>query len=444
MNSRDELLDKGFRLAGFIVPNRQLALQVLGGAMSKLKVQQRRESKRAYWRDKHLKGKITKVIRHSEDMLQWLLYVESEKYEKQQELAGEHDGRELVIRYVKYLVQITTAMSSFYVNIGLQRILRNYTTAEVGKLSDEVNLRCPGAEECRKIKSVLMKKLEARFHNSLTTHKAQRGELRFEASEEQQTWRGLVDDCLKIFTPWSTAKSCLTLGDGGRRGSAFRGQGRGATDQDAVEMYRCHLFIDPPCYAKLTKYAGLDSPNERLAVPKFLIDNNSRGNRKAGPRAREIPRLTEAERRHLLDRVDAEVERGLQVCPRKLTFLVDGIECASLKSDETSVRFCEIEEGAKSIEIWAEEQGTAVLYATHWLDYTHSRGFAEGECRVDLGHGRELVMTVIQKDEVVGEPRRAVLRLKCELASHLTVWPSLVKSHRPPRLPVPGVCRGTH
>ena len=123
MNHTEDLLEKGFQLAYFIVRNRAEAIQILSNAMSKLGVQRSREKKRAYWRHKNLKRKITRIVRDDRDALQWLIYFESEQYEKQQEQAGVQTTRDMIVRYIKHLTQMTTAMSSFYVHVGLHRVL---------------------------------------------------------------------------------------------------------------------------------------------------------------------------------------------------------------------------------------------------------------------------------------------------------------------------------
>jgi len=126
MDNGQDLLRRGFHLAHFIVSDRTTALRILSDATSKLEVYRTQEKKRIYWRHKYLKRKITRVIRQDNDMLQWLIYLEAEKHEQQHEQASLSTIDDLVIRYIKYLAQITTPMSSFYVNIGLQRLLHNY------------------------------------------------------------------------------------------------------------------------------------------------------------------------------------------------------------------------------------------------------------------------------------------------------------------------------
>lgn len=81
-------MQEGFQLASFILQDRPMAIRVVMDALNKLELQHNREQKRAYWRDKHLKGRITRIARQNIDALQWLIYFESEAFEKVQEQSG--------------------------------------------------------------------------------------------------------------------------------------------------------------------------------------------------------------------------------------------------------------------------------------------------------------------------------------------------------------------
>ena len=174
MNREEELLGRGFQLAYFVIPHRSLAIQILGDARSKLGVQRSREKKRVYWRDKYLKGKITRMAREDSDLLQWLIYFESEKYERQQEQTSPPPAEDMVVRYIKHLVEMTTAMSSFYVNIGLYRLLHDYSTAEVRRAYEWVSEHFAGDEEYRAVKGALINRLQERFERFLRTCRTQR------------------------------------------------------------------------------------------------------------------------------------------------------------------------------------------------------------------------------------------------------------------------------
>lgn len=425
VNKSEDLLGKGFDLAYFLVPNKPIAIQILSAAMSKLEVQRSREKKRAYWRDKYLKRKITRIVREDADLLQWLIYFEAEHYEKRQEQAGEQTTRDMVIRYIKYLVQLTTAMSSFYVNVGLHRLLHNYSTSEVRKVYEAMTQRFPGDQEYRKVKATLMKRLEMRFKNFIKTFTAQYGEVRFEVAERQDSWSELVDRCLKVFTPWSTANACALLGRVEKDAEMLpfpiseKGTG-GSVDQDIVEAYRCHVLIEPSCYEWLTKRLGLDRPPSRLAVPLFFLTQESDNRREPGNGLEKPADLTQEERRQILNRLAADSRRRKQVSLSSLRISADGEDCIRLDGSRRSGNF-EIEDGAKLIEVWTEEEGSKVLIATHWIEYTRSQGIATSTATVNLRSRGELLLETVPRTESTDQPGGASISVNWRSVSRLAV-----------------------
>ena len=157
----EDILERGFQLAYFMFPNRPQAVLILSAAINKLKTQHGRESRRNYWRDKYLKRGITRITREEGDTLQWLIFYESDHHEKEQEASHQATVQDMAVRYIKSLVRMTSAMSSFHVNIGLHRLLHNYSTTEVQQMYESITDRFLGADEYRRAKSVLMNKLAA-------------------------------------------------------------------------------------------------------------------------------------------------------------------------------------------------------------------------------------------------------------------------------------------
>src|SRR5579863_10705122 len=102
----DDLWEKAFQLAFFIIPDRASAYQIAGRAIEKLGVQRSRERRRFYWRGRNAKLRIRRISRTDADALQWLVYLESEECEQEQEQNDQHTEIDLVIRYVKHLVQL--------------------------------------------------------------------------------------------------------------------------------------------------------------------------------------------------------------------------------------------------------------------------------------------------------------------------------------------------
>ena len=158
-----ELLQRGFELAYFLIPDRVTAIDILTRALEKIRARSRREMKRLYWRDKHAQRPVRRIARSDMDMLQWLIMFEAEQDERAQERAGSISSTGMTIRYIKHLIQITTALSSFYVNVGVSRLLHNYSTSEAQHVYEMLTSRFLGPDEYRRAKSALMDKLSERF-----------------------------------------------------------------------------------------------------------------------------------------------------------------------------------------------------------------------------------------------------------------------------------------
>src|SRR5436190_3888846 len=130
----DELLDKAFQLAYLIVGDRTTAIRIAMAAMDNLKVASSEQDRRlAYLPTGRAETRAarTKISLSDIHILQRLVYIESELYERlleQQE--GALRQTDLLIHFIKHLVRVTTKRNSFYVSLGLSRLLYNYTTAE--------------------------------------------------------------------------------------------------------------------------------------------------------------------------------------------------------------------------------------------------------------------------------------------------------------------------
>jgi len=97
----------------------------------------------------------------------------------------------------------------------------------------------------------------------------------------------------------------------------------------------------------------------------------------------------------ILDHLAEEKLQRQQGTARSLTVMVDGAECARVDDlDGGSTRRCEIQEGAKLVEIWMQDQNARYLKATHWIEYTQWHGIAEATAEVALGNGRELLLGI--------------------------------------------------
>jgi hypothetical protein len=411
VKDNEDLLEKGFQLAYFILPSRSLALRILAGALNKLKTQQGRENRRTYWRDKYLKRGITRITREQGDTLQWLIFYESDQFEIEQEESRAATLKDMVIRYIKSLVRMTSAMSSFHVNIGLHRLLHNYSTLEAQRVYESVTDRYLGADEYRRAKSVLMGKLEKRFGAMLKTFRSQHGELRFEPFEDQDRWSDLVDLCLTAFTPWSTGNACPVPNNFNvsqeTLPARLSGKGASETDQNEIEINRCHAFIEPVCYGRLIRALALDPPNSKLELPRFFMQNTSAGNK--SDQLPPPPGLSADERKTIAGHLSAESERRQKASPKSVKIVVDGVERAELDLAGTVDAQFDIEEGAELIEISTEQEGASLLLATHRVDYSELKGIVPSKLTLAFKGGAELSLQVSASGEAQEGPRRATV-----------------------------------
>jgi hypothetical protein len=407
-------MEKGFQLAFFILQDRSAAIRVVMNALNKRSVQHNREQKRAYWRDKHLKRKITRITRQNSDALQWLIYFESEGYEKQQEQSEEQTVRVMIIRYIKHLLQISTPMSAFYVSVGLHRLLYNYDRPEVQRMYEWMTEHYPGAQEYRRVKGALMIQLQERFADAIQIIRTTHGELRFETLENQESWADVIDECLRVFRPWSTSHASEGLNDANVIAEApfdlFVRKMQAEIDPDKIETYHCHAFIDPYCHQQITRKLGLDPPRQRLAVPRFFLSANMQDHENLGGGTPPAPKLTDNERESISEHLAVQASRRQRFSPALVKVMAHGKEYVRLHPDQTEWRYCELLEGVKLIEIWAEQKGGDLLLATHWVDYTEWRGIAGTTVVIDLGNRKELLLQITPTTEDTGG---ASLALQC-------------------------------
>jgi hypothetical protein len=199
---------------------------------------------------------------------EWLIMFESEEEEKAQECSGSASLRDMVIRYTKHLVQTTTALSAFYVNVGMTRLLRSYSTSEAQQVYEMLTCRYLGPGEYRRAKATLMDKINQRFAGFVRKTRMDHGELRFESLSDQERWVAFVDECLKAFTPWSTQGYCsrfLTVTAGNNVEAAH---GAASTDQNEMEIKCCHILNRTRMLQPLAEHTGARSAGREVGNPK--------------------------------------------------------------------------------------------------------------------------------------------------------------------------------
>lgn len=399
---RRDLLHQGFHLAYFLVPDRLRAIEILISAFEKQQSRSFRENKRFYWRDKHPAHSVRSVTRSDSDVLQWLIMSEADQYELLQERTGQPAPREMVVRFIKHVVGITSAMSSFYVNVGINKLLHSYSTEEAQSAYEEISGRLLSQDEYRRTKGVLMRRLVDRFGDWLTTERGSRGEIRFEVYKDQSPLSGLVREALEKFTPWSTDKSCPSSSKSDFSRYLTKG------DQNEVEIRCCHILIEPRCHERLMEKISRDRPFERLAIPILRRDDQQiDGNFGAG----EDPgRLTEQEFELIEAQLRERQQRRKEMLPSFIRVFLDGIECAQMVLNQEATSDIHAEEGARRIEIRGVDSEGEVLLGIHLLKYM-DLGLAADKACISLTKGK-IELTVVPRSRHSAEVRQARIRFQ--------------------------------
>jgi hypothetical protein len=355
VDTSEDLLERGFQLACFVVRERAAALDVVSGAANKLKARSFQEHKRFYWRDKHLKRHITKIAREEAATFQWLILLECEQKEIQQEKAGPVSEEDLLLRYIKFLIRVTTGYSSFHVNVGLQRILYNLSPSDTQRIYESISDRYIGIDEYRRAKLAVMHKLRERFGNFLRTVRVEYGELRFEENENSGFWFGFVERCLERFTPWTTQLRCPPRLDSSERPAG----------DDYLESARCHLLIHPECKSELFRLIGIAVSADQLAVPIFFRANPPGSS--SPPTDRVSAPLTAAEREKLSQHLVVEAQRRARISSGTIYFVADGVEYGWNPELPEAMTSFSIPANAEAMEIWLGPENSRLLLGIHLL-----------------------------------------------------------------------------
>ncbi len=383
----EESLARAFELAYFIHGDKAAAWRIVAEAMAKLEVVTAAQDKRLYYtpagRASHANAyRYRNKVNVSElHLLQRLVYVESEAEERQDEEAPipvSPDEEDMLIRYIKHLVQITTKRNSFHVTLGLSRLLHNYSTAETMELhrvvaQDAERVR----EDCyyRARKGQLMKELKERFGDRLRAVRGQRGEERFQTDDCHHA--GLVRECLRMFTPWKTT---CAIPDGFdpfvEEIAALSFDGDDPDEEHEIEVNRFHAVLHPDCLARLAASLNFALPDVRLAAPCFFMARDNDQNRDQGRRppwnSRRPPKLDEAELNAVKSLLNERSTRRKLAAAGLLRILVNGREHAQLDLNRASqIRF-EVGEGDELIEVRAAEGSSDLLLAAHLLRHDDS------------------------------------------------------------------------
>lgn len=425
----EESLARAFQLAYFIHGDKAEALSIAAEALSKLEVAAVAQDKRLYYTPTGRAARAgaerfrTKVSVSELHLLQRLVYVESEPYERQAEQASaatdsgatSSDEEDMLIHFIKHLVRITIRRNSFYVTLGLSRLLHNYSTAETMEMYNVV-VQDPGRVHddyyYRSRKGRLMKELKERFGDRLSVTRGARGEERFQTDDTPGQHAELVRECLQAFTPWSTACAIpANLDPLAEEIHALAFDGSDPDREHAIEVNRFHAALHPDCFTRLAASLNFASPAERLTTPYFAMskDRNQDQDRKPPRRSRRAPQLDETELNTIKNLLAERSTRRKTAAAGLLRIIVDGSERARLNLDQTSHARFEVNEIDELIEVRSADD---LLLATYLLNHDDLPEMERpGRSSIVLERGQRLSFAVAPAKDVAGEPAGATIDL---------------------------------
>ena len=414
--STAQVLNKAYRLAYFLHQDKGTAIRIVAAATLKLNVAMAVQSKRLYYipvgrvssgESRRTDGIRNKALFSDLHLLQRLLYVESEPYERQKVRAaqvapqGVHavgdpaSEEDLLVYFIKHLVRITTKRNAFYVTLGVSRLLHSYSTLETMEIYNAVigePERVKDDYYYRSRKAVLMHEMFQRFGQLIRAHRQQRGEERFETQQGSNELRSLMRECLQLFTPWDT--QCPVPRDFDPLKSVIAAlTSKSSADENEVEVNRIHAVLHPECFQRLIAAFGYRSPEERMELPRFFSDET---NDESPPRQRSAPTDLSAEElaeiNHLLDE---QAGRRRHTSPSGvIRIMVDGVERARLNPAEQSSISFSIEEDAEIFEVKALDQHGDLLLATHLLTSFGKEALVSS---IRLEGGQELSLSITRR-----------------------------------------------
>jgi len=396
----DPTLQRAFGLAFFLHGDREVALRIVAEAMEKLEVAASAQHKRLYYRS----AGRSRVSLSEPHLLQRLVFIESEPFERRKEqAAGSPIGREdLLVHYLKHLIRITLKRNSFYVTLGISRLLFTYTTSETMQIYQAVIQdpeRVKSDYYYRSRKATLLHELKERFGDLLRVSRAAHGEERFQEDEDPEGLAGLVEEGLRVLTPWNTPCTMparwnpFTEGIPSLTSTALKAE-------DDVEIHRIHTTLHPDCFRKLIAALGLDTPDSRLRIPRFFAS----GGTGHGGNRRNPPVLGEEDLQRIKDHLAERTERRRRTSCELLRVLVDGEERARLDAREVcQVRF-EVGRGAELIEVRARDEQGEIPLAAHLL--------GPAKASIALEDGREITFVVTLSRDADGEVEGGLVEVR--------------------------------
>ncbi len=421
----DEWLDKAFQLAYFLHDDRKIAKEIIVRAMNKLETASNAQFKRYYYtptgRAENSRAARSRVSMNDLQLLQRLVFVESESFEREKETAKSADELNLLTYFIKHLVRISLKRNSFYVTLGVARILHNYGTNDAMEIYNIVIQdpeRVHDDYYYRSRKGVLMKELKARFGDLIETVKINRGEERFQAKTTSENLFEAAKKSLNYFTPWKT--SCAIpekFNPFDDVIKSFHFNKNNPDEEHLTEVNRIHAALHPSCFARLTGALKLPASEEKMEIPKFMISENLLNIDDNNNDRNDPPHLEANELKAIKDVLHAQAESRRAASANLLRVVVDGNEQAKINLLETDSINFDLDDSAEMIEVRIVEKEGETILATHLLSFDDLIDGNQIQTVV-LEGGQKISFQLAPTTDKYGE----LVGLNCDVAYAETEW----------------------
>jgi hypothetical protein len=305
----------------------------------------------------------------------------------------------------------------------LTRLLHSYTTLEAQHIYEILTSRFIGPDAYRRAKSVLMEKMNQRFAGLVKTTRVDHGELRFESHPNQEQWTRVVNDCLRVFTPWSATREHPPLEAGTAITHLMALHAHSDDGQNEIEKRCCEILIEPSWYSRITKELGLVPPDQKLDLPRFFMSERSKRDNDSGIQIGPSE-LSEAEIHDIRRRLAVTDGRRRKIAVGNARAVVDRVQVAAIDLARQEEVELELEAGASLIEIRGNDGNGELILATHFVSYVNNE-FERADAISKFPHGK-LNLSISPIASTEDTQPRAILRLNYQpnlaLGRTWTIW----------------------
>jgi hypothetical protein len=399
----DQWLQRAFRLAHLFHQSREVAFDIALRAVNDLSAQTiKLRNKLDSSRRKDgtgPAGSIKKLTLSGPRLLQYLLYLESDITERDQERRRDTALTKsiLTLRFVKFIVRSAWRNPCLHMTVGLMRVVHKYGTEQLEKVYDVLTeaYREGFRDESRRAKSRLMAELQERFGSYLQLSTLEHNEIRFKPLATDAPVEA-VQNCLTRLYPWGTTCLGASANPLDLEGDGKFPENASFEEQEALEWHRIHADICPSCFDRLTRYSNVEPPRQMLDLPLFTISDESE--RKEPPPTKGGPMALSPEELKKLRESVWRQEQGRKLgSPRLLRVSVDGEDCAIIDLSKSQPEKIALPDGAEMLKVYGRMDSSLdeeVLLACHLVEYDDDVAIAE-EASVLFNKKKQLKLAIV-------------------------------------------------